>query len=97
MSESKSKVFVSSVQKELEPERLALFSLLTTDPFLKDYVEPVLFEKLPPPALSARPDRYHCGKMPFPAEERGNESNKPNLSTIYRRFGEIYRLGECRF
>jgi len=57
MSESKSKVFVSSAQKELEPERLALFSLLTTDPFLKDYVEPVLFEKLPPPA--------HAGRKPY--------------------------------
>ncbi len=47
------RVFLSSVQKELEPERLALFSLLTTDPFLKCYVEPVLFEKLPPPTRPA--------------------------------------------
>jgi len=44
------RVFISSVQKELEPERLALFSLLTTDPTLKDYIEPVLFEHLSPPA-----------------------------------------------
>ncbi len=44
------RVFVSSVQKELESERLALFSLLTTDPTLKSHVEPVLFEQLPPPA-----------------------------------------------
>ena len=43
------RIFISSVQKELEPERLALFSLLTTDPALKEYVEPVLFEQLPPP------------------------------------------------
>lgn len=43
------RVFVSSVQKELEPERLALFSLLTTDPTLKGHVEPVLFEQHPPP------------------------------------------------
>ncbi len=43
------RIFISSVQKELEPERLALFSLLTTDPALKDHVEPVLFEILPPP------------------------------------------------
>lgn len=46
----KLKVFISSVQKELEPERLELLSLLTTDPFLKEFVEPVLFEKLPPPS-----------------------------------------------
>ncbi len=44
------RVFISSVQKELEPERLALFSLLTTDPMLRGHVEPVLFEQLPPPA-----------------------------------------------
>jgi hypothetical protein len=46
---TKDKVFISSVQKELEAERQALFALLTTDPFLKDHVEPVLFEQLPPP------------------------------------------------
>ncbi len=48
------RVFISSVQKELEPERLALFSLLTTDPFFKHHVEPVLFEKLPPPPRPIR-------------------------------------------
>jgi len=49
MPEKKFKVFISSAQKELEPERLALFGLITTDPFLKEYLEPVLFERLPPP------------------------------------------------
>ena len=49
----KDKVFISSVQKELEAERLALLALLTTDPFLKDHVEPVLFEQLPPPPRPA--------------------------------------------
>ena len=48
--QEKIKIFISSVQKELEPERLALFSILTTDPSLKEYVVPVLFEKLPPPS-----------------------------------------------
>jgi len=48
------RVFISSVQKELEPERIALFSLLTTDPSLKDYIEPVLFEHLSP---SPRPTK----------------------------------------
>lgn len=47
------KVFVSSVQKELEAERLALLALLTTDPFLKEHVELVLFEQLPPPTRPA--------------------------------------------
>ncbi|MBT3193054.1 MAG: DUF4062 domain-containing protein [Verrucomicrobia bacterium] len=54
MSGTKYRVFLSSVQKELEPERLALFSLLTTDPTLKEHVEPVLFEKLPPPSRPTR-------------------------------------------
>ena len=50
MLEGKFSVFISSAQKELEPERLALFGLITTDPFLKEYFEPVLFEKLPSPS-----------------------------------------------
>jgi predicted HTH transcriptional regulator len=49
----KDKVFISSAQKELEAERLALLALLTTDPFLKEHVEPVLFERLPPPSRPA--------------------------------------------
>jgi len=52
--QEKIKIFISSVQKELEPERLALFSLLTTDPNLKEHVEPVLFERLPPPSRPTR-------------------------------------------
>lgn len=43
----KLRLFVSSVQKELEPERLAIASLVTTDPFLSEHVEPVLFNKEP--------------------------------------------------
>ena len=53
MAEKKYRVFISSSQKELEPERLALFALITTDPFLKEHFEPVLFEKLPPPSRPA--------------------------------------------
>lgn len=51
---AKCRVFISSVEKELEPERLALFALITTDPFLKNHFEPVLFEKLPPPSRPTR-------------------------------------------
>src|SRR5580658_3154980 len=46
---SKFRVFVSSVQKELEPERVAVASLITTDPFLMQHCVPVLFEKEPIP------------------------------------------------
>jgi predicted HTH transcriptional regulator len=47
---SKLRVFVSSVQKELENERVAIASLITTDPWLLQHCEPVLFEKEPAPA-----------------------------------------------
>lgn len=42
-------IFVSSVQKELEAERLAVSSLIATDPFLLRHCEPVLFEREPLP------------------------------------------------
>jgi predicted HTH transcriptional regulator len=49
MRHNKLKVFVSSVQKELESERVAISSLITTDPFLMQHCEPVLFEYEPAP------------------------------------------------
>jgi len=47
------RIFISSVQKELELERAAVASLITTDPFLLQHCVPVLFEKEPPPARPA--------------------------------------------
>lgn len=41
------RVFISSVQKELEIERLAIAGLITADPFLTQYLEPVLFDQEP--------------------------------------------------
>jgi len=41
---SKLQVFISSVQKELENERLAVLSLISTDSFLQAHCEPVLYE-----------------------------------------------------
>ncbi len=38
------KVFISSVQKELADERLAVQILLSTDPFLAEHCVPILFE-----------------------------------------------------
>lgn len=49
----KYRIFISSVQKELEPERQALFSLISTDPFLKEHCIPILFEKQSPPIRPA--------------------------------------------
>jgi predicted HTH transcriptional regulator len=51
MSDQK-RIFISSVQKELELERTAVASLISTDPFLLQHCVPVLFENEPP---SARP------------------------------------------
>jgi len=44
---NKIRIFISSVQKELEPERLAIASLIGTDPFFLDHCEPVLFDREP--------------------------------------------------
>ncbi len=38
------RVFISSVQKELENERIAVQEILWTDPFLKSHCDPVLYE-----------------------------------------------------
>ena len=44
----KKRIFISSVQKELELERAAVAGLIATDPFLMQHCIPVLFEKEPP-------------------------------------------------
>lgn len=41
------RVFISSVQSEFSEERETLYRHIETDPFLKVYFEPILFEKLP--------------------------------------------------
>jgi ATP-dependent DNA helicase RecG len=57
---NKLRVFVSSVQKEMEPERVAVASLITTDPFLMRHCEPVLFEKEPVPAHPSKQPYLEC-------------------------------------
>ncbi len=47
------RIFISSVQKELELERAAVAGLIATDPFLLQHCVPVLFEKEPPAARPA--------------------------------------------
>lgn len=55
----KLRVFVSSVQKELENERIAVAEIITTDPFLSAHCSPVLYEYEP-----AFPDKvlFDCFK-----------------------------------
>ena len=48
------RIFISSVQKELELERAAVAGLIATDPFLLQHCVPVLFEKEPPAARPAK-------------------------------------------
>ena len=48
------RLFISSVQKELELERAAVAGLIATDPFLLQHCVPVLFEKEPPPPRPAK-------------------------------------------
>ncbi|MFH1674251.1 MAG: ATP-binding protein [Pseudomonadota bacterium] len=56
----KYKVFVSSVQKEMELERLAVSSLIITDPFLSEHLEPVLFDKEPISGQKATRPYLNC-------------------------------------
>ena len=51
---SKLRVFVSSVQQELENERVAIAELISTDPFISRHCEAVLFERLPASPLPAQ-------------------------------------------
>ncbi len=48
------RIFISSVQKELELERAAVAGLIATDPFLLQHCTPVLFEQEPPPPRPAK-------------------------------------------
>ncbi|MEI7911668.1 MAG: ATP-binding protein [Verrucomicrobiota bacterium] len=51
---SKIRIFVSSVQKELAPERTAVAQMVAIDPFLLQHCEVVLYENQPP---SGRPNK----------------------------------------
>jgi ATP-dependent DNA helicase RecG len=47
MTSTKLRVFISSVQKELEPERSSISGLITSDPFFLEHSEAILFDKEP--------------------------------------------------
>ncbi|MEI8120886.1 MAG: ATP-binding protein [bacterium] len=91
------RVFVSSVQKELENERLAVAETVAMDPFLQRNVEPVLFEQLPAstaPAESAYLDALHgchayIGVLGFEYGRRGGDG----LSAVHREYREAKRMG----
>jgi len=91
------RVFVSSVQKELENERLAVAETVALDPFLQRHVSPILFEQLPAsaaPAESAYLDALrscqgYIGILGFEYGRRGSDG----LSAVHREFREAKRMG----
>ena len=55
------KIFISSVQSEFAAEREALYNHFCTDALLRDFFEPLLFEKLP--AAVHAPDRVYTEEI----------------------------------
>lgn len=91
------KIFVSSVQKELENERIAVTELIASDPFLERNVEPVLFEQLPASSKSAekayldalRACRIYIGILGFEYGRKGADG----LSATHREYKEAKKMG----
>lgn len=90
------RIFISSVQKELELERAAIAALISTDPFLLQHCVPVLFEKEPPPSRPA--------SKPYLATLKGcqayvlmiaNEYGSPDgeISATHHEYREARKLG----
>lgn len=88
-------VFVSSVQKELENERIAVTELVASDPFLGRHVRPVLFEQMPGSSLPAQ-DAYlsalgscqvYLGILGFEYGRKGEDG----LSATHREYQEAKR------
>ena len=75
---NKLKVFVSSVQNELEDERLIVQNLLNTDPFLSAHCSPILYEFEP-----ASPERALDGCL------KSLDDCQVYLLMIARQYGTI--------
>lgn len=90
-------VFVSSVQKELENERIAVTELVASDPFLGRHVHPVLFEQMPGSSLSPQ-DAYlsalgscevYIGILGFEYGRKGDDG----LSATHREYEKAKERG----
>jgi ATP-dependent DNA helicase RecG len=92
----KLKIFVSSVQKELENERIAITELVSSDPFLGRHVEAILFEELPASAnspesaylIALRSCNIYIGIVGFEYGRKGPDG----LSATHREYSEAKRL-----
>ncbi len=83
-------IFVSSVQKELNEERIAVRDYITTDPLLRIYFEPFLFESIP--AVDREPEELYLSEVDgcsiylgIFGNEYGPE-NKQGVSPVEREF-----------
>ena len=83
-------IFVSSVQKELNEERIAVRDYITTDPLLRIYFEPFLFESIP--AVDREPEELYLSEVDgcsiylgIFGNEYGPE-NKLGVSPVEREF-----------
>ncbi len=91
----KLRIFVSSVQKELENERMAVTELVSSDPFLDRHVEAILFEDLPASASSPeaaylaalRSCDLYIGILGFEYGHKGSDG----LSATHREYIEATR------
>jgi hypothetical protein len=94
------KVFVSSVQKEMEKERQALKAYLKDDALLCRFFDVFLFEDLP--AADHRADAVYLkevGACDLYVAILGNEygsEDEDGLSPTHREFNEATRLGKHR-
>lgn len=91
----KLRIFISSVQKELELERAAVAALITTDPFLLQHSVPVLFENEPPAARPAKQGYLHTLRgcalyVLIIANEYGQPDGE--LSATHHEYHEAQRL-----
>lgn len=97
----KLRIFVSSVQKELENERIAITELVSSDPFLDRHIQTILFEELPASANSAeaaylmalRSCDMYIGILGFEYGRKGPDG----LSATHREYNEAKRLGMPTF
>lgn len=95
------RIFVSSVQKEFEQERLKLFEWITADPFLGKFFELFLFEKLP--ALDNPPQQVFLDEigqceiyLGILGKQYGFVGEK-GVSVTEEEFDEASRLHKQRF
>lgn len=97
----KLRIFVSSVQKELENERIAITELVSSDPFLDRHIKAILFEELPASANSAeaaylmalRSCDIYIGILGFEYGRKGLDG----FSATHREYIEAKRLGMPTF